>query len=375
MKHVGFLLHFYQPPTQDPGIVKRIDRECYRPLFQLLLDSDVEATVNMNYSLTEQLAKYAPETLEIVSQLSSCTFTSSGAYHPILPLIPREEAKRQIELNDRGNRELIGKVYNPAGLFPPEMAIDMDTARLAGSMGFKWTITDDVPWVYSNSEVPAGWIPAVDGTGILLRSNFWSNLISFHGGSGSEMADRMVRDLHSWSGDKDSYVVLAMDGETFGHHRDGAIDSFLKPFFQQIALRDKIKISSLDEIMNEFPLKEHIIPSGSWSTTPADLDAGESYPLWNNSTNKDHEAYWKLLNFVLEECRKSSAEGVADSVDKMLYSCPLWWASAGRESYSQVRRGILLIIEAALNGLTERALLDKVMELAGQIPAMARKDM
>ncbi len=374
MKHIGFLLHFYQPPSQDPEIVKRIDSECYRPLFQLLTEINVEVTVNINYSLTEQLAKYAPETLKIASKLSGCTFTASGAYHPILPLIPPEEAERQIELNRRGNRELIGKVYTPEGVFPPEMALNMDTVKLLASMGFKWTITDDVPWVYSHSEVPACWIPSVDGTGIFLRSNFWSNLISFHGGSGTEMVDRMIRDLHSWSGDEDSYVILAMDGETYGHHRDGAIDSFLRPFFEQIALEEKVRISSLDRILNEFPLRECTIPSGSWSTTAGDIDAGEPFPLWNNSTNRDHETYWELLNFVLTECRKSSPEGVADSVDKMLYSCPLWWASPGRESYSQVRRGILLIIEAALGGLTERALLDRVMELAGQIPAMARKD-
>jgi len=184
----------------------------------------------------------------------------------------------------------------------------------------------------------------------------------------------MVRDLHSWSGDGDSYVILAMDGETFGHHRDGAINSFLKPFFEQITSLERIRISSLDRILDEFPLKECAVPSGSWSTTSGDLDAGEPFPLWNNSSNRDHKTYWEFLNFVLMECRKSNPEGVADSVDKMLYSCPLWWASTSRESYSQVRRGILLVIEAALNGLSERALLDKVMELAGQIPAMARKD-
>ncbi len=374
MKHVGFLLHFYQPPSQDPEIVKKIDRECYRPLFQLLLETGVEVTVNMNYSLTEQLAQYAPETLEIVSQLSNCTFTSSGAYHPILPLIPESEVVRQLKLNDSGNGELIGKAYAPIGVFPPEMALNTDLVRLLGVEGFKWTITDDVPWVYSQQEVPSNWIPAVEGVGVFLRSNFWSNLISFHGGSGSEMVDRMVEDLHSWAGEESSYVILAMDGETFGHHRDGAIDSFLRPFFERIVLKDKIRISSLNRILNEFPLRECSVPSGSWSTTAGDLDAGEAFPLWNNSSNRDHETYWELLNFVMTECRKTHSEGVADSVDKMLYSCPLWWASPGRESYSQVRRGILLIIEAALNGLSERALLDRVMELAGQIPAMARKD-
>ncbi|MCK5786515.1 MAG: hypothetical protein KAH54_08145 [Candidatus Sabulitectum sp.] len=374
MKHVGFLLHFYQPPSQDPEIVKRIDRECYRPLFQLLLDTGTEVTVNMNYSLTEQLGEYAPETLAIVSQLSTCNFTASGAYHPILPLIPAGEVERQIVLNRRGNSELIGKVFAPEGVFPPEMALDMDTVKLLGSMGYKWTVTDDVPWVYHNPVVPYNWIPSVHGTGVFLRSNFWSNLISFHGGSGSKLADRMVKDLQSWSGDGDSYIVIAMDGETFGHHRSGAIDSFLMPFVRQIDLQKNVRISSLDRILTKFPLKESTVSSGSWSTTAGDMDSGDPFPLWSSPGNRDHRSYWELLNFVLYHCRKSSPSGVADPVDKMLYSCPLWWASTGRESYSQVRRGILMIIEAALYGIPDRVLLDKVMELAGQIPAMVGKD-
>jgi len=374
MKHVGFLLHFYQPPTQEPEIVKKIDSECYRPLFQLLRETDVEVTVNINYSLTEQLEIYAPRTLDILSGLSGCAFTASGAYHPVFPLIPPAEVKRQLELNDIGNRRLLGAVYKPEGVFPPEMALNMETARLIGAAGFRWTVTDDVPWVYQFGEVPAKWIPAVEGTGVLMRSNFWSNRISFHGGEGSSMVDSISSGMDAWAGEEDSYVILAMDGETFGHHREGAIETFLKPFFLKMKTMEDIRISSLNTIRNLFPLKETIIPSGSWSTSPGDLDSNEPFPLWDSSSVPNHETYWKLLNFVLEQCRKNPAEGVADSVDKMLYSCPLWWASPGRESYSQVRRGVLLIIKAALNGLSERALLDSVMELAGQIPAMAGKD-
>jgi len=374
MKHIGLLLHFYQPPTQDPEIVKRIDLECYRPLFQLLLDTGVPVTINMNYSLTEQLAEFAPETLKIVSKLSEQTFTSSGAFHPIFPLIPEDEVRRQLLLNDLGNKKLIGEGYSPIGAFPPELAVNMKTIKLIGKLGYSWTVTDDVPWVFEHSEVPSKWIPSVDGTGVFLRSNFWSNLISFHGGSGDEMVARMIDDLHEWSGEEDSYVILAMDGETFGHHRPGAIESFLTPFFNQLKKEENITISSLETIFNEFPKRESFIPAGSWSTVPSDLKTEEPFPLWNHSLNENHITYWKLLNFVLQNVRKSSNTDVATSVDKMLYSCPMWWASPGRESFSQVRRGILLIIKAALGNITERVFLDQVMELTGQIPAMARKD-
>ncbi len=104
------------------------------------------------------------------------------------------------------------------------------------------------------------------------------------------------------------------------------------------------------------------------------MEAGEPYPLWNHSGNANHRTYRDLLLFVLEHYTGKRRDGVADEVDKMLYSCPLWWASSGRESFSQVRRGILMIIEAALAGIPRGELLDRVMELAGKIPAMAGKD-
>ncbi|HRW78969.1 MAG TPA: hypothetical protein P5207_09910, partial [Candidatus Sabulitectum sp.] len=111
MKHIGLLLHFYQPPTQDPDIVRRIDGECYRPVFSLLEEWGEGVTLNINYSLTEQLAELAPATLKALSRLHRCSFTGSGAYHPILPLIPAEETARQIRLNLECNRRLIGDAY------------------------------------------------------------------------------------------------------------------------------------------------------------------------------------------------------------------------------------------------------------------------
>ncbi len=374
MKHIGLLLHFYQPPTQDPGIVRKICEECYQPLFSMLKDVGSEVTVNMNLSLTEQLAALEPATLKTVSELTSCSFTSSGAYHPIFPLIPSGEVKRQLELNDSGNRRYLGDVYTPSGVFPPEMAVNPETIKLLGSLGCRWTITDDVPWVYKHGEVPSSWIPSVQGTAVFLRSNFWSNQISFHGLDGSCMAEKMVRDLYQWSGKDDGYVILAMDGETFGHHRPDAIESFLRPFLEEISILQNIRISSLDRILEAFPLKESDVPAGSWSTTFTDMENQEPFPLWNHSENTDHRTYRELMNFVLENTALEHVSGVADEVDKMLYSCPLWWASPGRESFSQVRRGILKIIEAALAGIPRGKLLDRVMELAGRIPAMAGRD-
>lgn len=49
------VLHFYQPPTQFPAVLKKICRESYRPLIDLLGEFEqARATVNINGSLTEK---------------------------------------------------------------------------------------------------------------------------------------------------------------------------------------------------------------------------------------------------------------------------------------------------------------------------------
>jgi hypothetical protein len=126
--------------------------------------------------------------------------------------------------------------------------------------------------------------------------------------------------------------------------------------------------------MDSFPLREADLTPGSWSTTVEDLLHNEPFPLWSHSSNLNHTKYWELLNFVLDSYKSPRVKGVAGAVDKMLYSCPLWWASPGRVSFAQVRRGILMILEAALEGIPRGELLDRVMELAGEIPAMAGRD-
>ena len=55
------ILHFYQPPTQFPAVLKRICDESYRPLIALLDEFErARATVNINGSLTTMLMDRFP---------------------------------------------------------------------------------------------------------------------------------------------------------------------------------------------------------------------------------------------------------------------------------------------------------------------------
>jgi hypothetical protein len=245
-------------------------------------------------------------------------------------------------------------------------------------MGYTWTVTDDVPWACTGKTVPCRTIPLVDGLAVLLRSNFWSNRISFHGVDGSETASSIISGMHDWAGDEDSYLLIAMDGETFGHHREGTIETFLKPFLSSIESFDEVALVTPSELVRRFPLEDAFVPSGSWSTTACDMDAGKPWPLWDDPDNMIHVSLRTLLDRVRNLALRYNSKRVASLADKMLYSCPFWWASADRFDAVQVRRGLLIILETAQAIFTEtgdREMMDSIMSAACNIPVITGEDL
>jgi 4-alpha-glucanotransferase len=132
--HWTNFLHIYQPPTQTEQIVRKVTEEGYRTLGRVLKASPkARVTLNISAVLTQQLDCYGLD--DVISDLRKLAergqieFTGSAIYHPILPLIPKDEVIRQIKLNTEVNRSYFGDSYNPKGFFLPEMCYSVDIAR------------------------------------------------------------------------------------------------------------------------------------------------------------------------------------------------------------------------------------------------------
>jgi alpha-amylase/alpha-mannosidase (GH57 family) len=363
------LLHFYQPPTQVPSMLKKICDESYRPLLRVFEEyPNARVTINFNGVLTDMLIdcghKDVIEGLRSLAENGQLEFTGTGKYHPILPLIPKEEVKRQIDLNTQTNRRFFGNAYTPQGFFPPEMCYSQGILQPIIKSGYRWIILSGIA-------CPADWPLDIiyraecdrQEIAVFFRDDVLSNRISFQ----DLEAKEFVAHLEEWQGKRENiYVVTAMDAETYGHHIQGWERTFLARVYEELepptepleeakqakALAGqhaalltnneaaaKIQMVTVSQLIDLFPQGQTIEPKpSSWSTTADDMKAGNYYPLWQDKKNEVHRLQWEHLGICIElvnkalECAdneesRHSATIARGLLDRAEHSCQMWWAS------------------------------------------------
>ncbi len=352
MKYLSILLHLYQPPTQLGFVVDDIVRQCYEPLVDIFTsDLNPRFTLNLNHSLAEQLRDRGHHQviagLRQASERGTLEFVDSGAYHPIFPLIPESEVKRQLELNRTRNQEIFGPSYQPKGVFPPEMCFSGHLAQLFHEMGYQWCITDDLPYTYHTGPSPYDFIPTMHQVKVFLRSNTWSNELSFHTWKGKDFAAKLHGALDDWFKGKDGYLILAMDGETFGHHHKYYEEKFLRSLLYALQADSELKLVTISELLERFPGRPQFVPPSTWSASMEDLCNDDPYPLWHSKFNPIHHNQWVLTNHVMHLALEASPRDpeVRRLLDRAIYSCQYWWASAWNFDPSQVFRGAYLLLD------------------------------
>ena len=362
------LFHFYQPPTQLPSVLNKICRESYRPLIEVFRQHPhARATFNVNGVLTEMLNDFGHNDIiqgfRELAERGQIEFTGSGKYHPILPLIPPAEVKRQIELNINANAFYFGKnTFKPVGFFPPEMAYSRAILPAIITSGHRWIILSGVA---CPAEWPVDKVHQIEHEGkrlpVFFRDDILSNKISFQ-----EIGpESFLNHLRSPKGArKNVYVVTAMDAETYGHHIQQWEELFLGQVYAELEVRretyngikqktalaskatdlmyatlDQVETVTITKLLDLFPAGEIIDPkASSWSTTAQDIDAGNPFPLWRDKDSELHRLQWEHLQIAMDLTKK--AMDCADNseskrfaniarglLDRALHSCQFWWAS------------------------------------------------
>jgi hypothetical protein len=264
--------HCYQPPREEPWLELvprepsaapdhdwnvRITRECYAPLGAAPVLDDhgrVRRVVNcwewlsfnVGPTLVHWLEREAPSVLErmvagdraAISRTGHGTAIAAPYHHVILPLASRRDKQTEVRWGIREFRRVFGR--EPRGMWLPETAVDEETLEVLTEAGIAFTILaphqvtspspDGAPlrWQRDGRELA---LIAYDG-GLSHQVAFGDLLKDAHRFA-NEISERRTANGEPVAGPGSPVSVVAVDGETFGHHHRfgdlgvaGVIDRF-----------------------------------------------------------------------------------------------------------------------------------------------------
>ena len=317
-------LHIYQPPYQEPELVQKIAKESYWPLVNTLKNNKTaKITLNFSGCLLEHLYNIGEEKLleEFKNLVANkqIELVSSARYHPILPLLPIKEIKRQITLNDQILKQAFDQYYQPTGFFLPEMAYSLKVAKIIKQLGYKWIILDEIAY--------KGKLGLVDYNKKYKIKNLGLNIV-FRNRNLSNTFPPQTMLGYTKKSNPPTYLISATDGEMYGHHHNDWTN-----LFEKSLRHSQIKTLTVSQYLKALPEKaESTIPiSSSWESTPQELEKKIPFALWQDSKNKIHQNLWELRKIAIRAISKSKEIGenynwARHHLDRGLSSCAWWWA-------------------------------------------------
>jgi Glycosyl hydrolase family 57 len=324
-------LHIYQPPTQFPQVLRKIAAESYSELVAVLKsNSSSRVTLNINGSLTEQLDREGLggliDEIRGLAEKGQIEFTGSAKYHPILPKLPKDEIRRQVRLNDETNKRYFGKAWSPKGFFPPEMSYSRDVAEVVAQFGFKWVILSE----YAFPEGLGSSGSAIYHIkGLPLKVFFRDHELSLRVAFGEvQTTDKFFSLINQFVQDGD-FLLTAMDGETFGHHRPG-----LQKLLASLYSDPRINSVLISDLVDKFQSGPHLEPlPSSWGLESEEFKRGIIYPRWEFPGNSIQSRQWELTNIALKAVWATpnfdkSYDPIREKLDQALHSDQYWWAGA-----------------------------------------------
>ena len=322
--------HFYQPPRENPwtGEIEpqpsaapfhdwnqRVSAECYLPNLRVLipdpggrlvrlLNNYQHISFNFGPTLLAWLEQSEPETYQAIirSDIDARTrFSGHGpaiaqSYnHIIMPLANSRDKRTQVIW---GLRDFEYRYQRkPEGMWLPETAVDLETLDIMAELGVKFTILAPHQVRPPGSPTPSldprqpcsVRLPSGRSIAVFVYDAGIAGDIAF--GSLLKDADRLLRrltDVFS-ADDRDQFVSVATDGETYGHHQPGG-DHALAFCLRRIQDDAHARLTIYGEHLEQHPPSQEaqINEATSWSCAHGverwRADCGDnsgSHPAWN----------------------------------------------------------------------------------------------
>lgn len=323
MKWINFL-HIYQPVNMDAALIKEATEKSYLRIIRALEEHpELKFTMNINGSLIIRWEDLGyQDLLKRIKKLKDkgqIDLTGTACYHPLLPLIPREEVRGQIRENEELLRKYFGKDFKPRGFYFPEMAYGPEAAKVVKSLGYEWIILDEIAYSGKIGEGDCSKVYLDENSGlkVVLRSRTISN----------KYVPEEVESLLQADGNKELITVTGTDGELYGlKHIDHTA------VFEKILKSSDLQTETISEFVDSQDNYEKIkIKEHSWATTEEEYRRNQPFNLWNDKKNKIHRKMWEMANLVYQTVESNPEDehyGLARwYLVRGFASCSFWWAS------------------------------------------------
>ncbi|MCX5785457.1 MAG: hypothetical protein NTX59_07195 [Elusimicrobia bacterium] len=344
--YLAFVLHMHQP-IYNPGVpinwdyfnmntdpdsnfsVRQVFDEtgfCYRrPATIINNNPEAKLTVHFTGSLIEQLdflakngfnSKGTPldgiwNDYKTAVKTGRLEMISDGYYHPIFPLITKQDAELQV-------KKLLPVVQDrfqtvPKGFFPPEIAFDTSITPWLKELGFQWSLFDsfhimNLPnkdkWSREYSE--AAFRPHLSDSGgvkfIVIPREHWLGSNQSDGISSDYLLQQLAQ-IQKWNTDpaRPFLVVIVTDGDNGWMRQAGGgyYDWFWPNLLDALKAPQNswVKLATISEYLKNVYTPSDVIAveRGSWGVGGAHIDLS----TWDSSAV--HKQMWDKVNQVRQQ--------------------------------------------------------------------------
>ncbi len=278
--------HFYQPPRESPwtGLIapepsaapfpnwnERILSECYAANAHAHTMDGPAVRISNNYvslsfdfgpTLMAWLARHGTSVYRSVIRADPMSAERNAGHgnaiaqaynHSILPLLPAADQEIQIAWGIEDFKFRLGRV--PEGMWLPECAADADTLEAVARAGINYVIL--APWQgefrpdphRANSSGPFIWRRGDQKLSVFRFDSEIAGFVSFGDAltDGARLANSIVE--RALSQPPGSVLLIATDGETFGHHKKAGAAELARAL-AMLAGREDLEITNCGRVMS-----------------------------------------------------------------------------------------------------------------------------
>ena len=369
--YFAVVLHMHQPkynmtgPAYESDVAREVFGQTIHPYTYpadaLRKHENAKVTLNFTGSLIEQLNEllnvgFDPrleglwDRYRQAQELGRASFTGCGYFHPIFPLIPEQDRRRQVEKHLGVFEQTFGG--KPAGFWPPELAFNMKIIPDLAEAGIKWVVVDGPHVANANREMDKYDLTyrphyaEYDGKRIIVipRDRDISN--AQQSGYNPVWLKNEIKQRIQPNNDGDFLLTVATDGENGWFRHSGENAGFWGWFFEPLLyLLEKdsdfkfIELTTIDDYLAEHPPQDTVVvEDGSWNV-PETSDDGR-FLKWTGG--EERQKTWahiletsKILQEVAEKINATGNDAQTKAAVQQAFEWLLlaessdnfWWGS------------------------------------------------